>query len=277
MAHLSLMSRYKDQPCHEVFAHFGYAGKEGETWETPYERLASLSKPEDWNFHRSEFKRPGQNFPILIGYLNYTFLRLQEQNKIAYSQNGERACFNTGLQTPNEKDIFATFFRNKNARDRDQPDWNHYGFFDSYSNRLTDFHPLPDIATFIDDASDLVFDTSCDIEVNYDHLFQDNQDRLPDVLRDNRTLAIAAIQGAIELLKEKVIRNYKIAIPHWYRGRIQLLLPLNLTSEQQADLAIVAEKDRNAKLYRIKTALTMDLAYMDARLLTRPDRDWLNP
>lgn len=275
MAYRSLMSRYKDQPSHEIFAHFGY--HEGETWETPYERVESLAKHEDWDFHRSEFKRPGQRFPILVGYLNYTFLRVQEQDRIVYSKDKDRACFNTGLQTPNEKDIFATFFRNKNARDRDQPDWNHFGFFDSYSTRLTDFRPLPEIVTFIEDASDLVFDTSCEIEVNYDHLFQDNQDRLPEILRDNQTLALTAIQGSIELLKEKVVRNYKIAIPHWYRGRIQLLLPLNLTSEHEADLALVAEKDKGAKLYRIKTALTMDLAYMDARLITRPDREWLNP
>ncbi len=277
MAYRSLMSRYKDQPPDEIFAHFGYLSHEGETWDSPYEKLATLAKSEEWDFHRSDFKRPGQRFPILLGYLNYTFLRLQEQDKIAYSRDKDRACFNTGVQTPNEKDIYATFYRNKNAREKDQPDWNHFGFFDSYSNRLSDFRPLPGIATFIEDPSELVFDTSCDIEVNYDHLFDDNQDRLPEILRDNRTLAISAIQGSIEILKEKVIRNYKIAIPHWYRGRIQLLLPLHLTSEHEADLAIVAEKDATARLYRIKTALTMDMAYMDARLITRPDREWLNP
>ena len=235
MAYRSLTRRYREQPSTEVFAHFGYAGSEGETWETPYEKLASLAKNEDWDFHRVEFRRPGQNFPILIGYLNYTFLRVQEQEKVAYSDDGGRACFNTGLQTPNEKDIFATFFRNKNATAQDQPDWTLYGFFDSYSNRLTDFRPLPKIATYIEHASDLVFDINCDIEFNYEHLFEDNRERLPDVLRDNRTLAIAAIQGSVELLKEKVVRNYKLAIPHWYRGHIQLLLPLNLTSEHEAE------------------------------------------
>ena len=161
--------------------------------------------------------------------------------------------------------------------ERDQPDWNLYGFFDSYSRRLTDFRPLPTIATYIEKASDLVLDTSCEIEVNYDHLFDDIRERLPDVLKDNQMLAIAAIQGSLEFLKEKVIRNYKLAIPHWYRGHTQLLLPLNLTSEHEADLALVAEKDQSSDLYRIKTALRMDMAYMDARLITRPARDWLNP
>lgn len=271
------MRRYKEQPNDTIFAHFGYDGRDGETWEAPYEKLASLAKEENWNFQRAEFRRANQQFPILIGYLNHTFLRLQDQNKIVYSEDGDRACFNTGIQTPNEKDIFATFFRNKKAQQRDQPDWTHFGFFDSYSDRLTDFRPLPPIATYIEDASSLVFDTNCKIEVNYDHLFNDNKDRLPEVLRDNQTLAISAIQGSIELLKEKIIRNYKLAIPHWYRNQIQLLLPLNITNDQEADLALVAEKDTSGNIYRIKTVLTMDMAYMDARLITRPDRDWLNP
>lgn len=273
----SLVRRYKDQPREEAFSHFGFRSQEGETWETPYERLASMAKDESWNYQRDEFQRPGQSYPVLVGYLNYTFLRVQEQGKIVYSQDGSRACFNTGLQTPNEKDIFATFFRNREAEQRNQPDWTLYGFFDSYSTRLSDFRPLPGIATYISDPRDLVFDTTCDIEVNFDHLFQDNRERLPVVLQNNKTLAISAIQGSIELLKEKIVRNYKIAIPHWYRNRIQLLLPLNLTSETEADLALVAERDESNHIYRIKTVLTMDMAFMDARLITRPDRDWLNP
>lgn len=277
MAYKSLTKRYKDQPREEIFSNFGFHGDDGETWETPYEKLSHLAKPEEWNFQRHEFQRQGQRFPILVGYLNYTFLRVQELGSIVYSKDGDRACFNTGLQTENEKDIYATFYRNKGAAEHHRPDWTLFGFFDSYSPRLTDFRPLPDIARYIDDASDLVFDTVCSMEVNYDHLFQDNQDRLPEALRNNKTLAIAAIQGSIELLKEKVVRNYKIAIPHWYKGRIQLLLPLNLTSDSEADLALVAEKDSSGKIYRIVTALTMDMAYMDARLITRPDRDWLNP
>ncbi len=277
MPYQSLVRRYKDQPREEVFAFFSYRGQEGETWETPFERLAQMAKDEPWNFQHSEYRRPGQSYPVLVGYLNYTFLRVQDQGKIVYSQDGSRACFNTGLQTPHEKDIYATFFRNRESELRNQPDWTLYGFFDSYSPKVTDFRPLPPIATYIEDPRDLVFDTNCDIEVNFDHLFQDNRDRLPPVLQNNKTLAISAIQGSIELLKEKIIRNYKIAIPHWYRNRIQLLLPLNLTSDSEADLALVAERDESNHVYRIKTVLTMDMAYMDARLITRPDRDWLNP
>jgi hypothetical protein len=273
----ALSRRFKGQPAVEVFAHLMAPIDAGSTWDKPYERLAALAKPEEWNFHRPEFKKNGDNYPILRSYLNFTFLRLQQQGKIAYSSDGDRACFNTGLQTKNEKDIYASFFRNKAAAERDQPQWTLYGFFDSYSKKLSEFHPLPDIATYVDDPADLVFDTRYSIDVNYDHLFADNEERLPPEIRGNSTFATRAIEGAISILKEKVARNYKIAIPHWYRDKIQLLLPLNITSEVEADLALVADKDREAQLYRITTMLTMDMAYIDARLITRPDRDWLNP
>ena len=272
-----LVQRYKNQASEEVFAHFGYVKDRGETWQTPYKRLAAMAKSEEWDFQRPEFKRPGQRFPILTNYLNYTFRRLQEQSKIVYSEDRNRTCFNTGLQTPHEQDIYVTFFRNKQALARKQPDWTLFNFFDSYSRQLTEFRPLPNIATYVDNPADLVFDTSFDIEFNYEHLIDENQDRLPDELKNNRRLAINAIKGSEELLKEKVARNYKVAIPHWYRGRIQLLLPLNLSEGPDADLALVAERDPSAPLYRIRTALTMDMAYMNARLITRPDRDWLNP
>jgi hypothetical protein len=275
--YVSLVRRYKDQPATEVFAHFGYRGDQGESWETPYEKLARMAKPEDWDFHRSQFRRPSHAYPVLTSYLNYTFLRLQELGGTAYSADDSRACFNTGLQTPNEKDIFATFFRYKLAAEKDQPAWTLFGFFDSYSERLSDFRPLPGIAGYVEDPADLVFDTSYAFEVNFDHIFDQSRDRLPEILRDNRTLAISAIQGSVQLVKQKIIRNYKIAIPHWHEGKMQLLLPLNLTSENEADLALVADKDKARRIYRIRTVLTMDMAYIDARLITRPDREWLNP
>lgn len=275
--YVSLVRRYKDQPATEVFAHFGYRADQGESWETPYEKLSRMAKTEEWDFHRSQFKHPNHAYPILTGYLNYTFLRLQELDRIAYSSDDSRACFNTGLQTPNEKDIFATFFRNKLAAEKDKPTWTLFGFFDSYSEKLSDFRPLPEIASYIDDPADLVFDTSYEFEINFDHIFEQNKERLPEILRDNRNLAISAIQGSVQLLRQKIIRNYKIAIPHWYESKMQLLLPLNLTSENEADLALVADKDKARRIYRIRTVLTMEMAYLDARLITRPDREWLNP
>lgn len=277
----SLYKRYKDQPHNEVFAFFPYDSAVAQNWESPFKELAAppLAKPEEWDFHRPEFKRPGQDVPVLTSYLNYTFLRLQEQGRIAYSRDGKKACFNTGLQTLYEKDIFATFRKTAHAAERKMPDWTHAEWCDSYSKKLTDFRPLPELASYIEDASDLVFDTTYDIDFQTDHIYETNEDRLPTALKGNRSLAVAALEGAGKLLKDKVKRNYKIAIPHWYEEHIQLLLPLKLddSDPSAADLALVADKDKVGKLYRIVTALSMDMAYIDARLITRPDREWPQP
>lgn len=132
--------------------------------------------------------------------MNYTFLRLRKLGRIAYSADDSRACFNTGLQTPNEKDIFATFFRYKLAAEKDQPAWTLFGILDSYSDRLSDFRPLPGIAGYVEDPADLVFDTSYEFEVNFDHIFDQSRDRLPEILRDSRTLAY---------LRFKVLSNWQ--------------------------------------------------------------------
>lgn len=278
----SLYRRYRDQPPGEIFALFAVDKNAGHSWEDPFEYLANMAKPEEWNFIRAEYQKPGIRFPILGNFLNNTFLRLQQLNRLRFTPDGRFACFNTGLQTPDEKDIFATFSRNwKSDQNSNVCDWIFAGFFDSYSKQVTRFRPLPDLATFIEDATDLVLDIHYDIDVNIGHILDDpaNQERLPEVLRGNRNLAMAAIEGATKFIKQKVLRNYKTAIPFWYipESKIQLLLPLCLIQPDKADMALVADKHRAGKLYRIRTALRMDMAYNNARLITRPDREWLNP
>ncbi|MHA0858091.1 DUF3825 domain-containing protein [Paenibacillus sp. CMAA1364] len=278
----SLFKRFKEQPVDEVFASFPFNGKNGETWEKPFEQLAVMAKSENWDFSSDDLKRDynNQEYPILTNYLSYTFIRVQELNLIAFSDDGDKACFNTGLQNRDDQDIFATFFRNKEAKKYNAADWTFYTFAESYSNKLKPFGPLPDIATYISDPTELIFDLNYgdgQIEVNYKHIIDENSERLPDALKSNDRLALTALKGAIESLKDRIRRNYKVAIPHWYEGEIQLLLPLNLLSDTRADIALVISKDKERKIYRAKTILTMDMAYIDARLITAPDRDWLNP
>ncbi len=77
---------------------------------------------------------------------------------------------------------------------------------------------------------------------------------------------------------EKEVRtNYKIAIPQYYKGQIQLLLPLYLTSNSlNPDLALVLYKLNN-KTYTARTCLTLQMAYNNARLIVQPQSDWLKP
>ena len=64
-------------------------------------------------------------------------------------------------------------------------------------------------------------------------------------------------------------------IPHYYNGKLQLLLPLSLLSQEKADLALAVEKE--GKRYISRTVLKLEWAYSNARLLAKPDREWLDP
>ncbi|QDP95392.1 DUF3825 domain-containing protein [Microlunatus elymi] len=105
--------------------------------------------------------------------------------------------------------------------------------------------------------------------------------RFPEPLNANEFLARQAIQAAEVNTRSRVYRNYKAAIPQWYRdshsdhASVQLLLPLCLRQPDKADLALVV--DRVGDSYRGNTVLTLDMAYRNARLLARPDSDWLIP
>ena len=278
MLYDSLFKRYRDQDTKTAFAHFPYRSNLDETWETPFQKLAEKAKKDEgWNFEKPEFKKEGTNYPILSSYLNFTFIRLQQQNKIRYSSDDSKACLNTGLQTPEGKDIYATFYKNQSASQRNQPQWTLLGYFDAYSDKMRDFEPLPDIATYIEDPSELVYDDRYELEVDYDHILNENKERLPDVLQGNSALARNAVEGAIGQLRQRLMRNYKLAVPHWYDEKIQLLLPLSITDDVNADVALVAEKDTQRNKYMVRTILTMDMAYLDARVICAPDRQWLNP
>jgi hypothetical protein len=48
-----------------------------------------------------------------------------------------------------------------------------------------------------------------------------------------------------------------------------------MTSKIDADLALVVNRDENS--YVAHTVLTLDQAFNNARLLAKPDREWLTP
>lgn len=132
------------------------------------------------------------------------------------------------------------------------------------------------MAHYFADPSVLVFDTRKELRVNVEHVVADNIERFPEGLNSMNPYGLQNIvKGAIASAVERVKRNYKTAIPQYYQGNIQLLLPLSLTDPAKADLALVVE--RFSDFYRAATCLTLDMAYNNARQLARPDRDWLQP
>jgi hypothetical protein len=122
----------------------------------------------------------------------------------------------------------------------------------------------------------LVFDVTKEFRTNIEHILAENKERFPPPYNTMGDYNLQTfLKGTIDNAKERVKRNYKTTIPQFYQGRIQLLLPLCISSPAKADLAIVVE-DHNS-FYRASTCLTLDMAYNNARQLAKPDRDWLAP
>lgn len=261
------MAKNKAYDFPEHFQEFAFMPKFAENIDS----LAILAEPEDWEYKATPSAHPR---PILRNYVTYTYRRLIQEKKIAVTSDEEHACFNLGLITATQEPIYLLFEKN---RIETLP---HYWHFWKFARRgeweLNKFSALPEMAHYYDDPSSLVYDSRKSLRVNVEHIIQDNLERFPDALKAMNPFGLQnMVKGAIDSAIERVKRNYKTAIPQYYQGSVQLLLPLTLLDPAKADLALVAEKFGD--FYRAATCLTLDMGYNNARQLARPDRDWLAP
>lgn len=90
----------------------------------------------------------------------------------------------------------------------------------------------------------------------------------------------SALQNALSIAVKRVQWNYKSAIPMYYpkRKKMCLFLPLSLAHENdnKVDLALVVERTNSGR-YQGSTVYQLEWAYKCARLICRPDSDWLTP
>ena len=239
-------------------------------FETSIQKLAGMAMAEPWSFSNE----PTNSFSILKNYLEHTFRRLKFEDKIKKSSDNQSVCFNTGLMTPNYSYIFAFFETNKNTG-ATNPYFFKAFFSESDLSFVKHFSELPDPAYFFADPSLFVYNHILPIQLNVDHIVDDNIDRFPQNIKDNRDMCRRLLSGAIEETKKRLRANYKIAVPHCYDNKVQLLIPIYLTgSFDTPDLALAIEKNRD-RYYAI-TCLTMRMAYQNARLIVKPESSWLH-
>lgn len=199
--------------------------------------LKKLAMSENWDY----IKKPTGYHPILVNYIHHTFNKIQHEGKIEYEQ--EFCCFNTGLVTENQEEIYG--YSQKNKKPTATIPFYFIGWRKASHRELSKFSKLAEIATYINDPSDLIYDIKLKLRTNIDHIIQDNKSRFPNPFNamDNHMLS-NILNGTIEDAKRRVKRNYKTAIPQFYNGKLQLLLPLCLQTKANADLALVIEKKR---------------------------------
>lgn len=229
------------------------------------EELKGIAMNEDWDYKKNPL---GKN-PILENYIKHTFIKVNEEGKVL-EQNGY-SVFNTGLVTDYQEEIYALFQTNRRPG---TIKWYFIGWRKASDRDLIKFSSLPENANYFDNSSDLIYDTKIELRLNINHIIDDNLQRFPLSMQsmDKYQLGVL-LQGTIDDAKRRIKRNYKTAVPQYYAGRLQLLLPLCLTSKANADLALVIEKENG--VYRASTCLTLDMAINNARLIAKPDDEWL--
>jgi cold shock CspA family protein len=248
-------------------------------------RVIAETEPWDYIVHKK-----GNN-PVLYSYINYTFDRIINQKKIIIGKSSkdgiEYAYFNTGLVTDEQEEIYC-YFKKKPIIENEindsvkwyikKPEYIFLEFGTDQSNYRKFFQEPPEAATYFLEAEvkELVFDASLNkgkIILDRDHI-KDRRVRFPERIQNfSDELFFDEINKAVELAIKRIKRNWKTAIPHFYDGNIQFLLPLCMISKKTADLALVVKKEES--VYKAHTVLTLDQAYNNARLLAKPDREWL--
>jgi hypothetical protein len=256
--------------------------------------LAGKALKERWDY-------PGSPpLHILKNYLLYTFARLEyedrerapHQTKIRIARQESRptvAVFDTGLVNHLYQPIYAVFEQIP-RRVPGEPGFTLVGFC-SRGERvdgvryLAFVEELPDRAEYFQNPADLLFDPKIRLDANYSHIIGDRSSRLPksvlaripkgSTFEGEEQWLAETIDKAIERAQARIRWNYKAAIPQYYEPtkHIQLLLPLCLDKPDKVDVALAVQ--RKDAVYTAETILELDWAYSNARLITRPDSDWL--
>lgn len=272
-------------------------------------KLSEFALPEQWYYGHN--KRV-DHFPILSNYLIYTFFRLQKENKI--KEGKDFAAFNTGLVDKKYKAVYALFQRtNIYTQNWEFSFFCVVGEEWAGKTLVSNFKPLPERAHYFKDTADMIYDTtSGEPSLDDKHIFIENTSRLPIAfLEDNRPKGFtiqdtqqlgfeekkkyfknlgAAIEtdektyrymkgrldDAVKLALKRIDWNFKTAIPMYFptKNKMSLLLPLALVNDDKVDVALVVERTPSGN-YLGHTILPLSWAYSNARLVTRPDSDWL--
>lgn len=186
---------------------------------------------------------------------------------------------NTGLLTIYDQEIIALF---KKSSKKDGLPWYLVGFFKETDKQFTmHFSQIPQLASYFDNVKDLIYDSSLELTLKKEHIIDDNIERFIEAGYTDKRLINVLLDAAKGTLEKKLKRNFKLALPFYYHNtdtgenKIQLLAPLYFPGAP-VKLALVMNKiksDAN-EYYEGVTVLPVEWAYMNSRLIVKPDEEW---
>ncbi|MBO4698089.1 DUF3825 domain-containing protein [bacterium] len=281
-----LVSIFKDRS----FTYFNF--RNSQDVKNFLNKLKGTAMNEPWG-------RPPQ-YPILRSYIDHTYSKLlleddkkEDKDKKIKSLPDGRKIFNTGLLDKYFNQIFII------GREDNDGMLSDLGILSETSKEMQTFKKdLPGMASYFIKREDVVFDANLQIKMdpdNYKHIFEDGLERgrlkkyttdyekAKEVGEDEVEKLISKIamefKTALECTQKLAQRNYKLAIPQFYRtaDNMQFLLPIYLSFDfdKDPDCVLAVEYCEEEECYRGYTILTPGMAYNNARLIAKPDVFWL--
>jgi len=155
---------------------------------------------------------------------------------------------------------------------------------------------LPQRTKFTESLSDLLFDDTRSIQANWEERLTTNQDRIYKVMGSaaffddsNKFLKLSELIEAFETALPKTERlaqlNPRLAVAQGFvdtkhsKFRMELLVPIIIRFPKRNGnfykFALALGKSQESKRYVVKSILTLDMAYANARLVGYVDSLWL--
>ncbi|MBN2605314.1 MAG: DUF3825 domain-containing protein [Bacilli bacterium] len=248
---------------------YAYLGVKSD-YDKKLQYLENLAEHEKWH--------SGQNkdFDILSNYLENTFNKCSEDNLIATNEDGSVSAINTGLLTELGEEIFMIFTKNGIPGHQE---WYFNGFNKKSDNIMMSFIDEIQYPSFFKDFNDVFFNPAFEIVPNLDHIITDNKERIDEIMHDVPFYNSIPISGLCALLngeilntQKRVKRNQRMAVPMYYKEKVQFLLPIKMYNK-----IIPLVVDQVGNRYRGVTILNRQMAYKNARLIMKPETNWILP
>lgn len=244
---------------------------------------------ENWKLKSQEESQ--LSYPVLGSYLAFTYYKLvteyqcsrkdhPDKVKLGFSNDGKFVAFNSNLLDRHWGEIYICGELKTNGDDLliyKPRRCTRIELTNRYHIQLSSSTLKP--AEFFTDINDVVYHADWPVEkehfTKYEHCVKKLKKRYPD-----REITSKELNSAIEISIKLAQRNYKLIVPMYFpaENRIQFLMPLYFgDAETHPDCALVLSpmKEEDTKYYMPETIFNLDQAYMDARLIAKPDSEWL--
>ena len=263
-----------------TFAFCGFRG----VFDEKISLLASLAEPEPWETEQSNYPND-----ILFYYITKQFARCNQQGLIVSSTDGDYCVSNTGLMTSYTEDIYCLFQRNRSFGMPSKSGkvistkWMFVGFFNRSAREITsiNFPKEPGLPVFWENPSEVFFDADLPVRASLNHIIDDHWNRKEKVIPNGlvkfgKGMVATVFKEALQTSIKKAKRNMFLVVPQFYDGKYMFLMPIVLPvpgPQGHVTIALALEKQGNE--YRGNTIFDLGAAYKKARLVNRPESNWL--